>query len=136
MINSERQPVDKYGGRVRSVTGDGELPVTEPFVRQVVEKIQGVIEAKLNPAQPPPVTTIHLAYPGLSYQASPYHPGLYPTMSPPQVAYANPTVSQPGNSTSWNIDPREVHILIGSVGLVVPPSICLQLVLVRGGVVV
>jgi len=50
--NTERQPVNKYGGRVRSVTDDVELPVTEAFVRQVCEKIQGVIEAKLSPPCP------------------------------------------------------------------------------------
>jgi len=32
----EKQPVDKYEGRVRSVTEDGELPITEALVKQVV----------------------------------------------------------------------------------------------------
>jgi len=36
---SEKQLVGKYGGRVRSVTEDGEVPLTEVFVRQAVEKI-------------------------------------------------------------------------------------------------
>jgi len=36
---SEKQPVEKYRGRVRCVTKDGELPATEAFVRQVVERI-------------------------------------------------------------------------------------------------
>jgi len=53
---SEKQTVDKYGGIVRSVTEDGEIQTTESFVRQVVERIQGVIEAKRTPAPPPPVT--------------------------------------------------------------------------------
>jgi len=44
--NPEKQPVDKYGGRVRSVTENGEIKNTEAFVRQVVERIQGVIKAK------------------------------------------------------------------------------------------
>jgi len=55
---SEKQPVDKYRGRVKSVIADGEIQTPEAFVRQVVEIIQGVIEAKLTPAQPPPVTMI------------------------------------------------------------------------------
>jgi len=36
---SEKQPVNKYGGRVRSITEDGDIPITEAFVRQVVDKI-------------------------------------------------------------------------------------------------
>jgi len=32
---------------MRSVTENGEIQTTEDFVRQVVDKIQGVIEAKL-----------------------------------------------------------------------------------------
>jgi len=48
---SEKQPVDKYGGRVRSVTEDGEIQNTEAFVRQVIDRIQGVIEVKLTPPQ-------------------------------------------------------------------------------------
>jgi len=36
---SDRQPVDKYGGRVRYVVKVDKIPVTEAFVRQVVEKI-------------------------------------------------------------------------------------------------
>jgi len=99
---SEIQHVDKYGGKVRSVTEDGEIPVTEAFVRQVVERIQGVIEAKLSPAQPPPVTAIHSPYPGLNYQASPFYPVPYPTVSPPQVVYASPNVSQPANTVQRN----------------------------------
>jgi len=52
--NSEEQPVDKYGGRVRSVAEIGEIQTTEALLqifilRQVVERIQGVIEAKLTP---------------------------------------------------------------------------------------
>jgi len=98
---SERQPVDKYGGRVRSVTGDGEIPVIEAFVRQVVERIQGVIEAKFTPAQPLPITTTSSAYSGLSYRSSPFQTGNYTTVSPPQVVYVNPTVSQPSNLSAW-----------------------------------
>jgi len=45
----ERQPVDRYGGRVRSVTEDNDVQSTEAFVRQVADRIQGVIEAKLTP---------------------------------------------------------------------------------------
>jgi len=33
----EKQPVDKYEGRVRSFTENGEVQNTEAFVRQVVE---------------------------------------------------------------------------------------------------
>jgi len=36
----ERQPVDKYGGRVRSVTENNDVKSTEAFVRQVVDRIQ------------------------------------------------------------------------------------------------
>jgi len=40
---SEKQPVDKYEDRVRSITEDGEIQTTEAFVRSVVGRIQGVI---------------------------------------------------------------------------------------------
>jgi len=46
---TDRQPLDKYGGRVGSVTEDNEMQSTEAFVRQVFDRIQGVIEAKLTP---------------------------------------------------------------------------------------
>jgi len=36
---SDRQPVDKYGGRVRSVTEDNDIQSTEAFARQVVYRI-------------------------------------------------------------------------------------------------
>jgi len=36
----EKQPVDKNGGRVRSITGDGDIQTTEALVRQVAERIQ------------------------------------------------------------------------------------------------
>jgi len=78
---SEKQPVDKYGGRVRSVTGDGEIQTTKAFVRQVVERIQGVIEAKLTPAQTPPISVLSSAYSGLSYQAPSFYTAVYPNVS-------------------------------------------------------
>jgi len=56
---SDRQPVDKYGERVRSVVEVVKTPATEAFARQVVEIILGVFEAKSIPAQLLPVTTIH-----------------------------------------------------------------------------
>jgi len=109
---TERQPVDKCGGRVRYVTEDGAVPTTEALVRQVVEKIQGMIEAKLTPAQPPPITTIYSAYPGLSYQFFPNQPRIYSTVSPPPVVYVNPNPPQPANSSSWNnsVDARSPRV--------------------------
>jgi len=92
--NQKKQPVDKYGGRMRSAVEVDEIPVTEAFIKQVVERIQGVIEAKLIPAQLPPVTTIQSAYPGLSYQALPFYPVLYTDAFLPQVAYFNTSESQ------------------------------------------
>jgi len=61
-----------------------------------------VIEAKLVPVQPPPVTAIHAAYPGFSYQAVPFYQVLYPAVFPPQVVYASPSVSQPANTNQRN----------------------------------
>jgi len=87
---------------VRYVAEVGKIPVTEAFVRQVVERTQGVIEAKLIPAQLPPVTTIQ-SYPGLSYQASPFYSATYPTWSPPQVVYASPSAPQPGGIVQRNV---------------------------------
>jgi len=84
---SEKQPVDKYGGRVRSITKDGDIQTTEAFVRQVVDRIQGVIEAKLTPTQPSPILVLSAVYPDLNYQSSPFYPTPYPTVSPPQVGY-------------------------------------------------
>jgi len=46
----DKQTIDRYGGRVRSVTGESDVQSTEAFVRQVVDRIQGVIEAKLTPS--------------------------------------------------------------------------------------
>jgi len=100
---SKKQPVDKYEGRVRSVVRDDEIPVTEAFIRQVVERIQGVIEAKLIPAQFPSVTIIQSAYPGLSYQALSYCPVPYTNASLPQVAYANTSESQPSTAIPRNV---------------------------------
>jgi len=37
---SDRQPIDKYGERVRSFVEVDKIPLTESFVRQVVERIQ------------------------------------------------------------------------------------------------
>jgi len=106
--NPERQPVNKYEGRVRSVNEDSDILVTEAFVRQVCERIQGVIQAKLTPAHTLQeevgqgstflVTTIFFVNSGLNYQALPFYPVPYPTMSPPQVVYTRLTVSQPGNA--------------------------------------
>jgi len=36
----EKQPVDKYGGRVRAVAGDGDAQTTDALVRQLAERIQ------------------------------------------------------------------------------------------------
>jgi len=88
---------------VRSVTEDGEIQTTKAFVRQVVEKIQGVMEAKLTPAQPPPVTVLPGAYPGLSYQASSFYPVPYAKVYLPQAAYANSSVPQPSTAILRNV---------------------------------
>jgi len=85
---SEKQPVDKYGGRVRSVTKDGDIQTTEAFLRQAVNRIQGVIEAKLiPPPQPSPIPVLSTVYPGLNYQSPLFYPTPYTTISPPQVGY-------------------------------------------------
>jgi len=77
------------------VTEDGEIQTTEAFVRQVVERIQGDFEAKLTPAQLPPVLVLSSAYPGLSYQAPSFYPVPYTNVALSQAAYANTNVSQP-----------------------------------------
>jgi len=79
--------------------------IASQSVRQVVglERIQGVIEAKLIPAQLPPVTTIQSAYPGLGYQAAPFCPAQYHTVSPPQVVYASPAATQPTTAVQRNV---------------------------------
>jgi len=100
---SEKQPVDIYGGRVRSITGDGDIQTTKAFVRQVVDRIQGVIEAKLTPIQAPSIPVLPTAYPGLNYQSSPFYSTPYPTVSPPQIGYN--IVNTPQLS---NIIPRNV----------------------------
>jgi len=84
---SEKTTVDKYGGRVRSITEDGDIQTTEAFVRQVVDRIQGVIEAKLAPTQPSPIPVLSTVYPGLNYQSPSFYPTPYPIASPPQVGY-------------------------------------------------
>jgi len=84
----EKQPVDKYGETVRSITEDGDIQTTEAFVRQMVDRIQGVIEAKLTSTQAPSTPVLSTVYPGLNYQSSPFYPTPYPTKSPSQVGYS------------------------------------------------
>jgi len=64
---SDRQPVDKYSGRVRSVNKDNDTQSTKAFVKQVVDRIQGVIEAKITSPQPAPISVLTTAYPGINY---------------------------------------------------------------------
>jgi len=94
----EKQSLNKNGRRIGSVNGDVDSPVTEAFVWRVCERIHGVIEAKLTPAQLPPIPTIPSSYPVLNYQAPLFYPLPYPTMSFPQVVYSSPNVSQPINA--------------------------------------
>jgi len=37
---TDRQLLDEYGGRVRSVTEDNDIQITEAFITQVVDRIQ------------------------------------------------------------------------------------------------
>jgi len=69
-----------------SVVEVDEIPVTEAFVRQFVEKIQGVIEAKLIPAPLPSVITIQSDTQALAIKSllSILH-HITRTVSPPQV---------------------------------------------------
>jgi len=92
----EKQPVDKYGGRVRSVTENGEIQTTEAFVGQVVERIQGIIEAKLTPTIYSPTPILSAAYPGLNYQANPFCPTPYANVAIPQVGYNVASIPQVG----------------------------------------
>jgi len=108
---------------VRSVTGNGEIQTTKAFVRQVVEKIQRVIEAKLTPAQPFPNPILSSAYPGLSYQAPSFYPAPYANVSLPQAAYAFASVPQPyemlANLLQSSHLPLSKYIIqIGDVGFV------------------
>jgi len=91
----EKQPVDKNGGRVRSITGDGDIQTTEALVRQVAERIQGVIESKLTspPASYVPVLTT--AYPGLNYSSPTYYPTPYPNANTPQIHVGYNIVNTP-----------------------------------------
>jgi len=97
---SERQPVDKYGGGVRSVAEHGAVPVTEAFVKQVVEKIHKIIEAKLFPIQLLPVPTIQSAHPGPNYQANLFFSDPYNDVSAPQVGFQVASAPQVGCSTA------------------------------------
>jgi len=84
---SEKQPVDKYGRRVRSITGDGDIQTTEAFVRQVADSIQGVIEAKLTSPPAPYAPVLPPAYPGLNYSSPTFYLTPFSTVSTPQVSY-------------------------------------------------
>jgi len=53
----------------------------EVFVQQVVDRIQGVIEAKLTPSQPTPISVLSPAYPGFSYQSLSFYPSHYTNIS-------------------------------------------------------
>jgi len=103
MEKPEKQLVEKYGGRVRPVTGDGEIQTTEVFVRQVVERIQGVIEAKLTPTQYSSNPILSSAYAGLSYEAFPFYPATYANVSLPQATHNIASVPQPSVATQQNV---------------------------------
>jgi len=83
----DKQPVDKYGGRVRYVTKEGDVQSTEALVRQVDDRIQGVKKAKLTPTQYFPTSILSQAYPGLNYQANPFCPSPYGDLTAPQVVF-------------------------------------------------
>jgi len=76
------------------VTEDGEIQTTEAFVRQVVERIQGVNEAKLTPTTYFPTPILSSAYPCFSYQAAPFYPAPYANVSIPQVGYIVASIPQ------------------------------------------
>jgi len=81
---------------VRSVTEDGEIQTTEAFVRQVVDRIQGVIEAKLTPPQLSTIPVLSTVYPSLNYQSPSFYPSLYNNVSPPQVGFQVASAPQVG----------------------------------------
>jgi len=70
------------------VTEDNDIQSTEAFVRQVVDRIQGVIEAKLTPPQPTSSPVFTTAYPGINYQTPTFYPGPYTGISPNLVGYS------------------------------------------------
>jgi len=72
---------------VRSITGDGDIQATEAFKRQVADRIQEVIEAKLTSPPTPYVPVLPTAYPGPNYSSPTVYNTPYPTVSPPQVGY-------------------------------------------------
>jgi len=69
------------------------------FVRQVVERIQGVLEAKLTPTPYSSTPILSSAYPGLSYQATTFYPALYVYAPLPEVGYNVVSVPQPSVAT-------------------------------------
>jgi len=56
----------------------------------------------LTPAQPPPVSVLPSAYPGLSYQAPSFYPVPYTNVSLPHAAYAHASVPQPSTAILRN----------------------------------
>jgi len=89
---------------VKSVAGDGDDQTTEAFVRQVAERIEGVIESKLTSPTAPYIPVLPTAYPGLNYSAPTYYHTTYSNVPTPQVGYN--IVNTPQGS---NIIPRNVN---------------------------
>jgi len=116
---------------VRSVTEDNDVQSAEAFLRQVVDRIQGDIEAKLTPSPPTPISVLSPAYSGVSYQAPTFYTSHYTNISPPQLSYTAAAL-QPSTAAQRNVGKVDSNLLqptlnlqlesmthIGNVGLVV-----------------
>jgi len=84
---------------VKSVTENGEIQTTEALVKQVVDRIQGVIEAKLTNIPYSPTPVLSSAYPCLIYQAPPFYPAPYANGPLQQVGYNVASIPQSSMTT-------------------------------------
>jgi len=81
----------------------------------LIRYIQGVIEAKLTPPQPNPISVLSPAYPGLSYQSPTFYPGHFANISLSQLGYTTGalqygTAGTPQSSTAVTRNVSEIAI--------------------------
>jgi len=119
----KKQPVDKYGGRVRSITGDGDIQTTEALVRQVADRIQGVIESKLTFPPIPYIPVLPTAYPGFNYSTPTYYPTPYTNANTPQVGYNIIHTPQSGYQVRNNTPQVGCNIVNTPQGNIIPRNV-------------
>jgi len=84
--------------------------MTEAFVRQVVDRMQGVIEAKLTPPWPSSIPVLSKVFPGANFQSPPFYPTPYKNVSPLQVGYSVKNVPQVGYRVAIGLQPSPASI--------------------------